>query len=148
MDEDPLTVTDQPRREDVELLGQQLHLFNESVAGPAGYRPLFVAVRDDGGELVGGLFGVTWWGSLHLQMLWVAESQRRHGLGSRLLAAAEREAVARGARRVLVSTSHPQAVRFYRRCGYEVFAELPDCPPGCRHSWLVKQLPDALEGQP
>lgn len=51
-------------------------------------------------------------------MTWVREDLRGSGLGSRLLAAFESEARARGADRVFVTSFTFQAPGFYRRHGY------------------------------
>lgn len=51
----------------------------------------------------------------------VARHRRGHGLGARLLAAAERAASARGARRIFleVADDNSPAIRLYRRAGFD-----------------------------
>jgi GNAT superfamily N-acetyltransferase len=135
-----LVVDGTPRREDVGVLGRGLSAANRLAAGDDGYLPLAVFLRDASGSIGGGVYGGTYWGWFHVEVLWVRQDLRKAGHGSRLLAAAEREAVRRGCTRVFLDTFDFQASDFYARRGYEVFGELSDFPPGHRRLWLVKQL--------
>lgn len=91
---------------------------------------LEVFLVDEAGILHGGLLGYTQWGWLHVQVLWVANDQRKQGYGSRLLTAAEAEAARRGCRQGRLATYSFQARGFYERHGYQVWGTLDDYPPG------------------
>ncbi len=52
-------------------------------------------------------------------MSWVREDRRETGVGARLVAAFESEAVARGCTHVFVTSFTFQAPGFYQRLGYE-----------------------------
>lgn len=113
-----------------------------ALRGTPGERevPLHVWLTDDLGGLAGGLVGHTWAGWLHVTYLWVDDRLRGAGLGSRLLAEAER--VARGERgcgAVRLETWDFQAPGFYRRRGYEVVGVIPGYPPGITEYTLVKR---------
>jgi GNAT superfamily N-acetyltransferase len=108
--------------------------------GPRDWQPVCLALRGEDRALVGGLYGATMWGWLMIDGLWVARDVRRRGFGSRLLAAAEALAVARGCRGVSLGTFDFQARPFYERHGYRVFAELPGFPGGHSHFTLSKDL--------
>ncbi|MFB7714865.1 GNAT family N-acetyltransferase [Streptomyces sp. NPDC056105] len=103
--------------------------------------PLQVWALDENGEIAGGLDGHTWATWLHVNLLWVDDHHRAKGLGSRLLAEAERIAhedrACRGAR---VETWDFQAPGFYRQHGYELVCVIPDYPPGIKEFTLTKQL--------
>ncbi|MDL5202054.1 GNAT family N-acetyltransferase [Streptomyces sp. ALI-76-A] len=102
--------------------------------------PLHVWALDGTGALAGGLVGHTWATWLHVAHLWVDERHRGSGLGSRLLARAER--VARDQRdcsAVRLETWDFQAPRFYQRRGYEVVCVIPGYPPGITEYTLVKR---------
>src|SRR5215212_2135251 len=99
-------------------LGEELTRYNEAVSGVHGQRELTVQVRDDQGDLVGGLSGWTWGTCAGVGMLWIRADARRSGLGSRILAAAETEAVSRGCEQMVLSSFTFQAPDFYRRHGY------------------------------
>ncbi|MER8223275.1 GNAT family N-acetyltransferase [Streptomyces sp. NPDC094143] len=104
--------------------------------------PLHVwAVNDTDGELAGGLVGHTWATWLHVTYLWVDERHRGRGLGTRLLARAERIAAGeRACRAARLETWDFQAPRFYGKQGYEVVCVVPDYPPGITEYTLVKRL--------
>jgi GNAT superfamily N-acetyltransferase len=140
-----LEVTDAPAEADVEALLAGLIAFNEPFLGQGDVRPLAVLART-AGRLVGGLAGVTARGFLHVDLLWVAPEARGHGLGSRLLLAAEAEALARGCRSVCLDTFDFQAKPFYERHGYRTFGELTGFPGGHRSHYLVKRLEEREGG--
>ncbi|MCN9241933.1 GNAT family N-acetyltransferase [Streptomyces sp. RY43-2] len=103
--------------------------------------PLHVWALDAAGELAGGVVCHTWAEWLHVTYLWVDAPHRGTGLGTRLLAEAER--VARTERDCLaarVETWDFQAPEFYRKQGYEVVSVIPDYPPGITEYILTKRL--------
>ncbi|MBT2414456.1 GNAT family N-acetyltransferase [Streptomyces sp. ISL-12] len=103
--------------------------------------PLHVWIMDGHDRVAGGLVGHTWATWLHVTYLWVDGRHRGAGLGSRLLAEAERTAVReRACRAARVETWDFQAPEFYRRRGYDVMCVIPDYPPGITEYTLVKQL--------
>ncbi|MGC2998511.1 GNAT family N-acetyltransferase [Streptomyces sp. G35A] len=103
--------------------------------------PLHVWASDANGDLAGGLVGHTWTTWLHVTYLWVDGRHRGAGLGSRLLAEAERVAVAdRGCRASRLETWDFQAPGFYRKHGYDVVCVIPDYPPGVTEYTLTKRL--------
>jgi GNAT superfamily N-acetyltransferase len=103
-------------------------------------RDLSVVAHDRSGGVVGGLLGQTNVGWLFVGALWVAAPYRGRGVGSALLAEAEREARQRGCVGVYLDTYSFQARPFYERLGYQLFGTLPDCPPGAVKYYLYKRL--------
>jgi GNAT superfamily N-acetyltransferase len=121
---------------------EQLRRFNLQFAPPDGHRPLNILLRAGDGRIAGGLVGGTYWGWMHVDILWVDERLRGGGFGSQILSAAEEEAARRGCRHVHLETHDFQAPEFYIRRGYRVFGELPELPPGSRKLFLWKELPE------
>ena len=140
MDELKLTITSEANPADVEALRVGLTEHATSKNRERDYKILMVLLRDEAGNIVGGLYGNTLWGWLEISLLWVAESLRIGGYGSRIMAAAEQEAIARGCRYAKVETFSFQALEFYRKQGYEVFAQLDDFPEGESFYFLKKRL--------
>ncbi|MEV4877623.1 GNAT family N-acetyltransferase [Streptomyces cyaneofuscatus] len=103
--------------------------------------PLEVWASDEHGTLAGGLTGRTWAYWLHVDLLWVDARHRGSGLGSRLLAEAERVArTERACTRSRLETWDFQAPDFYRKQGYEEIGRVEDYPPGVTEFILTKQL--------
>ena len=110
---------------------------------------LTLVCRNDDGDLIGGLSGSTSYGWLLVKVLWVAEKQRGRGVGSRLLAEAERRAQENGCHAAWLDTSNPDAVPFYRARGYVPFGELSNAtggfPPTHRRVFLKKILSGSFD---
>jgi GNAT superfamily N-acetyltransferase len=139
MAERPVEVGDRPAEADVARILAGLRAHNDGHLGRHDLRALTVTARGPGG-LDGGLIGETARGWLFVDMLWVDPAARGRGLGSRLLRAAEAEAVARGCRNAWLDTYDFQARPFYERHGYRVFGELAGYPNGHRRFFLAKAL--------
>jgi GNAT superfamily N-acetyltransferase len=141
---DPYDVTLErsPSATDMEAVRTGLDQFNTSHVGPTSWQPFAVFVRADDTTIVGGLIGGTYWGWLYVELFWLAEDLRHQGYGSRLLAMAEQEAIARGCSYAHIDTMSFQALPFYERHGYTVFGVLDDMPAGSgeRRFWLKKAL--------
>jgi GNAT superfamily N-acetyltransferase len=110
----------EPKPEDVRFLEDQLYDYNVERSGLSDGKWLTIFVRDDDGVIAAGLHGWTWGGGGRVQTLWVRSDLRGLGYGTRLLAAAEQEAKARGCDRLLLDTFSFQAPLFYQKHGYEI----------------------------
>lgn len=77
---------------------------------------------------------------LHLEQLYVDEGYRGQDIGTELMKSAETYAKEKGATGIVFETWSFQARPFYEKLGYEVFAELKDCPPGTVMYLLRKEL--------
>lgn len=91
------------------------------------------------GQFVAGGRGIINMGALEVRGLWVDQALRGQGIGRKLLIAIEDEARKRGALRAMLFTYSFQAEAFYRRMGYEKFAEF-DYPDGPKRIDMKKEL--------
>ena len=124
---------------DVAALRDALIAYNIATTGYDDARSLscFLHVED---RLVAGIDGFTWGGYAHIEHLWVDESLRGHGLGHRLLEAAEAEARARGCATIALDSHEFQAPDFYRARGYtEIGADARH--PGRLRPDLLPEVP-------
>ena len=122
------------------FLSAQINAYNVATTGLAHGRTVALILRDEDGAIVAGLSGWTWGGCMEVEFLWVRADQRHKGYGSRLLALAEAEAVARGCRQATLSTHDFQAPDFYRRYGYVVCGAVDEYPQGHQKLYLKKTL--------
>jgi GNAT superfamily N-acetyltransferase len=137
-----ITLTDAPTPQMWQAIVEPLVEFNNSRIGkPEAYRPLVILLSDpDTTQIVGGLYGSTLFSYLRVDLLFVPESMRRNGIGRRLMAEAEAEALRRGCHAASLDTYSFQARGFYERLGYSVFGIIDDCPPGHSRIYLIKRL--------
>jgi GNAT superfamily N-acetyltransferase len=117
-----------------------LDAYNQRFVPLPGQQPLNLFVRGPDGAVLGGLLGGTYWAWLYIEIFWLSEDLRGRGLGSKLLAAAEAEALRRGCRHVHLDTIDFQALPFYQKHGYTLFGVLDDKPPGHQSYYLRKDL--------
>ncbi len=129
-----------PSNHETDFIRDGLTQFNNDHVGDDGHTPLNLVEYDADGNIIGGLLGGTYWGWMYIDILWVHDDHRRQGLGSKLLSAAEEEAVHRGCHHVHVDTMSWQAPLFYQKHGYEVIGVLPDIPRGNQKYLLMKAL--------
>ena len=117
-----------------------LRAFNVERLGPGNHKPVRIIARDDAGRVIGGVIGETKWRWLYVSKLWVHESARGQGLGTKLMIAAEELARQRGCTDVSLDTFEFQARPFYEKLGYKLFGTLEGFPPGYRQYYLTKKL--------
>jgi GNAT superfamily N-acetyltransferase len=127
-------------REDIDAVSSGLREFNTAILGPPVLQPLHVFLRNDAGDVVGGLLGHSVYEWAYVAKLWVAAEFRGQGHGRALLAAAEAEAISRGCRGIHLDTFEYQARPFYEKNGYRLFGTLEGYPPGYRQYYLAKNL--------
>ena len=132
-------VEDDPDPLDLEFLETQIRREASAATGLAGEVELAIFVRD-AGKVVAGISGWTWGDCCELQSLWVEPSLRGRGLATRLMAAAEAEAAARGCTQTVHFTYAFQARALYERIGYELMGRVEGFPTGTDVLWYRKRL--------
>jgi GNAT superfamily N-acetyltransferase len=132
---------------DVEFLETQIRREASAATGLGDEAELAIFVRD-AGAVVAGISGWTWGDCCELQSLWVEPRLRGRGLATRLIAAAEAEALARGCTQTVHFTYDFQAQALYERSGYQLIGRVEDFPTGTDALWYHKRLspPEAPPG--
>jgi GNAT superfamily N-acetyltransferase len=134
-----LRVEDAPDPLDLEILETQIRREASATMGLGDEVDLAIFVRD-GDTIVAGISGWTWGDCCELQSLWVAPKLRGQGLATRLIAAAEAEAAARGCIQTVHFTYDFQARALYEQTGYDLVARVEDFPSGTDVLWYRKRL--------
>ena len=129
-----------PDEKEIAFVNEALAAYNDGKVGPDNHRLLNIVEYDDAGNVIAGILGGTYWGWMHVDILWVDEKHRRGGIGTKLLSAAEDEARRRGCHAVHVDTMSWQAPEFYKKLGYTIISELKDIPQGYTKYHLIKNL--------
>ncbi len=101
-----------------------------------------LAIRGPSGEIVGGVNVSSVLGVMWLEVLWVAEEYRRHGLAGWLVLEAERIAHEKGCVGAGTWTFNWQGPEFYPTIGYELRGIYTGYPFGVTEHVLTKRLPD------
>lgn len=139
-----LSAESPPSWDDREIVDNGLGDYNAAFMRDNSYDYFGLFVRDDAGAIRAGLIGHAYAGWLFVALLWVHADLRRSGVGSALMAEAERRASSFGCHSAWLDTYSFQAPEFYRKLGYREFARL-DCPPGHQRIFLNKALGAANE---
>lgn len=103
-----------------------------------GWETFGLALYDRGSLQAGGR-GIVNMGLVEIRGLWVEPELRGRGIGRKLLAAIEAEAMRRGCTRAALDTYSWQAPTFYERAGWRRFGTL-EYPNGASRHWFVKEL--------
>lgn len=135
-----ISIEDNPEPAALAAIQQGLADYNLLFSETDNHQLLTILLHDSNNQLAGGLLGGTYWRWLHIDILWLCEDLRQQGYGSRLLQTAEQEAVQRGCRHAHLETHDFQAVPFYQKHGYIIFAELADLPPNHIKYFLKKDI--------
>jgi GNAT superfamily N-acetyltransferase len=129
-----------PSDSDFEALKTGLTNYNESYTGPVLNEKVASFVKNEAGLVVAGVLGEINWNWMHVQGLWVDETIRNDGWGSKLLSAIEKYALSKKVFNIRLETTTFQALDFYLKSGYSIFGELPDMPAGHTSYFLQKQF--------
>jgi GNAT superfamily N-acetyltransferase len=137
-----ITITDALMAEDSEEISNHLMAYNRKFVGEILNKKIGVFMLDDNGSKVAGLTGSTVGSWLSIDLLWVSESLRGEGVGSKIIKAAEQQALAAGCRFARVDTFSFQARPFYEKMGYQLQMTLHNYPVEHERYFFTKTLTD------
>ncbi len=129
--------------EEQKYIGDKLSQFNKDSA-PSDYKKhrinVDLALKDESGNLVGGLIGMIYRHCLFIDTLWIDESLRGLGYGKELVKNAEQTARENACVFIHLDTFSFQAPDFYERLGFEVFGVLDEYPGELKRYYMKKML--------
>lgn len=142
-----LSFEEDPSWDDREFIDAGLGAYNAAFLRDSRYSYFGLFAREATGTICAGLIGNCYAGWLFINLLWVHSDLRHSGVGSRLIAEAERHATQFGCHSAWVDTFSFQAPDFYPKFGYREFARL-DYPPDHQRIFLKKSLrQDVVTGE-
>ncbi|WP_214845629.1 MULTISPECIES: GNAT family N-acetyltransferase [unclassified Exiguobacterium] len=128
--------------EDREYIREQLIGFNKTKVPLAVQHETeqICFLLKEGGEIKGGLTGEYSWNHVHVSFLWLDESVKGGGYGSKLLSMVEAYANERACSKVILDTFSFQAPGFYEKNGYVEYGRLDDHPVEGMTQYFYKKL--------
>ncbi len=90
------------------------------VKGMQPMHPFCISLKTSDRNIVGGINGVTYYGCLYIDMLWIAKELRHQGFGVQLVKAAEKIGLERGCTFSTINTMDWEALHFYEGLGYSI----------------------------
>lgn len=117
----------------------KLRTYNHSYINETS-QPLAAIARDSEGQLIGGVSGRSIYRQLLIEVVWVAKEHRGSGLGSRLMALCEQEAIKRGCLAAQLDTLSFQAPAFYTKQGFEVVGSVSGIPGSPDRYFMCKRF--------
>ena len=103
-------------------------------------KPIEIIARNDNGEIIGGLYGRSIWGTLEIKTFVVKTENRNDGIGRKLIIEAEKEAKNRNCRFISLDTFSFQAPEFYEKLGFKKIGTETDFPKGFEKYYYRKEI--------
>jgi GNAT superfamily N-acetyltransferase len=131
------------KKADIKTIVDGINNFNltKLPAQAPTWTPLEFVAKDKHGSPIGGILGgIGYWNGLEIKLLWVDETYRNQGLGTRLLEHMEQAAKTKGAVIAMLDTFDFQAEGFYLKNGYAPIGEIKGFPKGQRRIYFSKRL--------
>lgn len=104
------------------------------------YEPFSIVLKDKNGTIIAGILTKIYLKCIYIELLWIDETKRKSGLGSQLLLEVEKKGREIGSTFIHLDTFSFQALDFYKKYGYEIFATLDDYPESIKRFFLKKYL--------
>ncbi|RKN64897.1 GNAT family N-acetyltransferase [Paenibacillus ginsengarvi] len=104
------------------------------------YEEIDLMIKDDEGNVIGGLLGELCWNWIEVHILWVDQAYRGSRHGSKLLKRIEEIARDKHCTFIKLNTFSFQAPEFYLKHGYREVAVFEDAPRGFKHYYFRKDL--------
>lgn len=103
-------------------------------------KPFGVYIKDHNQSVLGGACGVTYYGCLYVDMLWVEESIRKQGFGKKIMEEAEKIGKERHCTFATLNTMDWEAWPFYQKLGYRIDFVREGYDKGSKMYMLRKEL--------
>lgn len=109
-----------PKRPDTIKLSQGIAEYAKQMKDHAPIEEFAFFIKDSSGEILGGCNGAMYYGCLYIDQLWIEESLRGQGYGTKLIQKAEELSIEKGYLFSTVNTADWEGLDFYKKLGYRV----------------------------
>lgn len=133
-------ITSDGNEHDIHEIYEMLKEYNLNHRETSQNVPVGVFLEDASGGKLAGLTGESFGNWLCIQFLFVSESLRGQGIGSRLLDSVESEARQRGCKYAFVDSFSFQAPTFYKKHRYQEVFTLEEYPYTGKRHYYTKEL--------
>ncbi|OJU81716.1 MAG: hypothetical protein BGO10_07455 [Chlamydia sp. 32-24] len=128
-----------PTEKDNQVVSEGIVAFNESILGERD-KAFSIFLKNNQAKVFGGIQAFLGTESIYIDVLWVEKDLQSQGYGTKLLKAAEEEAIKNGCIFSLVDTWDFQAEEFYLKQGYQKIGEITKYWLGHSKIFLRKNL--------
>lgn len=94
------------------------YAFHKKALSPI--QPFSIFIKDQRQSVLGGISGFTFYGSLYIDSLWIDQTIRYQGWGTKLMREAEKIGKERGASFITLNTMDWEGLPFYQKLGYSI----------------------------
>jgi GNAT superfamily N-acetyltransferase len=139
----PLTISIEPDARPETLNSIDWFLTEEAdkrLGYPLHMQQFCAVLRNESGGIEGGIQARCYWEWMRIDMLAVAPKWRGQGYGRTLLRCAEAWAASCSCHDAWLMTMGEDALRFWERSGYRIFAELPNFPGTLTRFFMKKPI--------
>ena len=116
----PISYQEHATTEEENILFEGVVHAATAAKGMSRIRPFAFFIRDSRNAILAGAKGVSLYGCLYVDMLWVVPNMRHRGWGSQLIDACEKLGQERHCTFVSLTTMDWEALPFYQKLGYEI----------------------------
>lgn len=137
-----------PLQTDIEILSQGISRNAKEKRGLDPVVPFAFFIRDENNAIIGGCNGNIGYDWLYVDQLWVDESLRGQGYGTKLMQAALNLGLEKNCLHAAVNTGDWEALDFYKKLGFRVELERQGLANNSIFYFLRKDLtPEALHSK-
>jgi len=116
----PISYQEHATTEEENILFEGVVQAAAAAKGMSRILPFAFFIKDARKAILAGVKGVSLYGCLYVDMLWVGPDMRHKGLGSQLIDACEKLGLERHCTFVSLTTMDWEALPFYQKLGYEI----------------------------
>lgn len=138
MDTIEYTIDQNPRPEDDKVLREGIVNFNREVIKEKATH--FNVYAKENNQIVGGALVWEHSDALYIDVLWLNESYRKRGIGTKIVSMIDRVALDKGIPKIFVDTYAFQAQEFYQKHGFNSIGTIPGYLLGYDRIFLRKDI--------